>query len=377
MLRLPPLSFRQPRSLEDALAILDGEGPEARLVAGGTDLLPNMKRRHQQATTLVSLMGVPELGGVVDGNGSGLRIGATTTLSGVADHAAVRARYPALARAVESISSPPLRNMGTIGGNLCLDTRCTYYNQTEEWRRSIDYCMKEQGKICWVATSSPRCWAHSGLGRGADAVRARRHGAPREPATASASCRSPRSTATTASTTSPSAPTRCSSTCACRRRADAAHCRTAFWKLRRRGSIDFAVLSVAAAVWLDPAGVVERAAIWLGAVGSSPREAAPAAASLVGGTPRRATPSRAPPSWRRRRRRRWTTPTSRPSGARRSSAVTSRPRSASAPACRSSGCRDTEPLERRTNGLMTRSGCQRTMLAFANRDDRHGPSADS
>ena len=143
MLRLPALAFRQPRSLAEALAILEGEGSEARLVAGGTDLLPNMKRRHQQATTLVSLMGIPGLAGVVDGNGSGLRIGGTTTLSDLANHAVVRSRFPALARAVESISSPPLRNMGTIGGNLCLDTRCTYYNQTEEWRRSIDYCMKE------------------------------------------------------------------------------------------------------------------------------------------------------------------------------------------------------------------------------------------
>jgi 4-hydroxybenzoyl-CoA reductase subunit beta len=73
----------------------------------------------------------------------------------------VRRRFPSLARAVASISSPPLRNMGTIGGNVCVDTRCTYYNQTEPWRRSIDYCMKEAGTVCWVAPSSPRCWAHS------------------------------------------------------------------------------------------------------------------------------------------------------------------------------------------------------------------------
>src|SRR6185369_2841350 len=64
-------------------------------------------------------------------------------------------------RAVASISSPPLRNMGTIGGNLCVDTRCTYYNQTEDWRRSIGYCMKAEGDICWVATSSPLCLAHA------------------------------------------------------------------------------------------------------------------------------------------------------------------------------------------------------------------------
>src|ERR1051325_11911943 len=155
MLRLPPLPFRQPASLPEALSILDGEGPNARLVAGGTDLLPNMKRRHQQATTVVSMMSVPGLSGVVDGNGSGLRVGATTTLSAVAEHAAVRARSPALARAVESISSPPLRNMGTIGGNLCVDTRCTYYNQSFAWRKAIGFCMKKDGDICLVPPGSP------------------------------------------------------------------------------------------------------------------------------------------------------------------------------------------------------------------------------
>lgn len=281
MLRLPPLSFRQPRTLDEALAILAGEGPAARLVAGGTDLLPNMKRRHQQATTLVSLMRVPGLGEVVDRNGGGLRIGATATLTTVAEHPVVQARYPALARAIESISSPPLRNMGTLGGNLCVDTRCTYYNQTEEWRRSIDYCMKEAGTICWVATSSPRCWAHSAsdsapmlCALGAT-VRLAGPGGEREvPLPAlyrddGIDYLAKRAGEALVEVLVPAS-------------ADSAHCRSAFWKLRRRGSIDFAVLSVAAAAWIAPGGVVERAELWLGAVGSAPRQATAAAASLVG-----------------------------------------------------------------------------------------------
>ncbi|HEV8631680.1 MAG TPA: FAD binding domain-containing protein [Thermoanaerobaculia bacterium] len=280
MLRLPPLTYRQPPTLAEALAILAGEGPAARLVAGGTDLLPNLKRRHQAASTLVSLMGVPDLAGVIDGNGDGLRLGATTTLSAVAAHQAVRGRYPALARAVESISSPPLRNMGTLGGNLCLDTRCTYYNQTEEWRRSIDYCMKEAGKICWVATSSPRCWAHSAsdaapmlCALGAT-VRLASAAGEREMPLADLyrddgiDYLTKRAAEVLVAVQVPAT-------------ADAAHCRSAFWKLRRRGSIDFAVLSAAAAVWLD-GEVVTRAEIWLGAVGSSPRAAQAAAQSLVG-----------------------------------------------------------------------------------------------
>jgi 4-hydroxybenzoyl-CoA reductase subunit beta len=164
VLRLPPFEFRQAGDVAEAAEILAGEGPRARLVAGGTDLWPNMKRRHQSAETVVSLMTIPELSGIHSGGHRGdpsreLRIGATTTLDAVAGSPEVRERYPALARAVTSISSPPLRNMGTIGGNVCLDTRCNYYNQTWEWRRAIDFCMKCDGSVCWVAPSSDICWA--------------------------------------------------------------------------------------------------------------------------------------------------------------------------------------------------------------------------
>jgi 4-hydroxybenzoyl-CoA reductase subunit beta len=283
MLRLPPFTFRRPTSLDEALATLAGEGPAARLVAGGTDLWPNMKRRHQQASTVVSLMAVPGLAGVRDGNGNGtgLRLGATTTLSAAAWHPAVRGRYPALSRALDSISSPPLRNMGTVGGNLCLDTRCTYYNQTEEWRRAVSYCMKEAGTICWVAPSSPRCWAHSAsdsapvlCALGARARLASRDGEREVPVEAlfrddGIDYLAKRPDEVLTEVVLPA-------------EADAARCRSSFWKLRRRGSIDFAVLSAAAAVWLSGDGSVERASIWLGAVGSSPRPADAAARSLAG-----------------------------------------------------------------------------------------------
>ena len=280
MLRLPPFRLLRPRTLDEALRLLveegAAEGRPVRLVAGGTDLWPNMKRRHQRAATVVSLMGIPELTGVRNGG-----IGATTLLDDVARHPLVAGRYPALAAAVASISSPPLRNMGTIGGNLCVDTRCTYYNQTEEWRRSIDYCMKEAGSICWVATSSPRCWAHSAsdsapmlCALGASVRLASRDG---ERVIAVADLyrddgidyltRRPDEILTEIELP-----------------AEAAHgpCRAAFWKLRRRGSIDFAVLSVAAAVWTDAAGAVSRARLYLGAVGSAPVEATAAAELLIG-----------------------------------------------------------------------------------------------
>ena len=136
MLRLPRFHYRRATSVTEAAAILAGEGAaegRVRVVAGGTNLWPNMKRRHQKADTVVGLTAIPELCGFrVVGAGGELRLGATTTLAEIAESPDVRARWPALARAVASISSPPLRNMGTIGGNVCIDTRCTYYNQTEE-----------------------------------------------------------------------------------------------------------------------------------------------------------------------------------------------------------------------------------------------------
>jgi 4-hydroxybenzoyl-CoA reductase subunit beta len=155
VLRLPPFRYLEPRTLTDALRWKAEAGADGAYVAGGTDLFPNMKRRQQQPGVVVSLMGVQELRGE---NGS---LGAGLTLTHVAASPAVRARAPAVAEAARLVSTPLLRNMGTLGGNLCIDTRCNYYDQTYEWRKAIDFCMKKDGAICWVAPSSPRCWAVS------------------------------------------------------------------------------------------------------------------------------------------------------------------------------------------------------------------------
>jgi 4-hydroxybenzoyl-CoA reductase subunit beta len=283
MLRLPAFNFVHARTLAEAAAVLAGEGAgegaPVRLVAGGTDLWPNLKRRHQQASTVVSLMGIPGLAGIAV-NG-GVEIGATTPLSDVVAHPAVRARYPGFATAVQSISSPPLRNMGTIGGNLCVDTRCTYYNQTEEWRRSIDYCMKAEGEICWVATSSPRCWAHTATDSapmacalGATVKLVSQDGEREIPIDQlyrddGMDYLAKRPDEIVTSLHLPADAT-------------AGRCRSAFWKLRRRGSIDFAVLSAAAAVWMAPDGTVEQARIYLGAVASRPLAAQESADFLLG-----------------------------------------------------------------------------------------------
>ncbi|HEY6223813.1 MAG TPA: FAD binding domain-containing protein, partial [Gemmatimonadales bacterium] len=169
MLRLPTFTYRQPTTLREALAMKADAGPEGSYVAGGTDLYPNMKRRQQEPRTVISLMGIPEMAGTRNAlkdsltvAGRGTEVGANVTLSVLSAHPAVRpTACHAVAEAAALVSTPLLRNMGTLGGNLCIDTRCNYYDQSYEWRKAIDFCMKKDGAICWVAPSSPRCWAVS------------------------------------------------------------------------------------------------------------------------------------------------------------------------------------------------------------------------
>src|SRR6266852_5886400 len=161
MLRLPPFRYLAPSSLDEAAQMLVQEGDQAMLVAGGTDLYPNMKRRQFTPPVLIGLRNIAALKNIGGSPEQGFRLGAGVTLTTLAEHPAMLEHYHALATAAGSVSTPQLRNMGTIGGNLLLDTRCNYYNQTEFWRQSIGYCMKKDGDICLVAPGSPRCWAIS------------------------------------------------------------------------------------------------------------------------------------------------------------------------------------------------------------------------
>jgi 4-hydroxybenzoyl-CoA reductase subunit beta len=151
MMRLPWFEYRAPKTVAEAARILAGEGPNAMLIAGGTDLLPNMKRRQMAPKVLVSLSGIAEL------RTNGTLYGAGLTLTQIVNSNAPKA----LKQAAHQVATVHLRNMGTLGGNLCLDTRCNYYNQNYEWRKAIDFCLKKDGDICWVATASKRCVAMS------------------------------------------------------------------------------------------------------------------------------------------------------------------------------------------------------------------------
>jgi 4-hydroxybenzoyl-CoA reductase subunit beta len=170
MLRLPRFSLLEPVTWTEAATLLREHGAAqsdiargtpnvpVMLVAGGTDLFPNMKRRQFTPQVLVSVGRVK--GAREISNGSGMRIGAGATLTEVASHPTVRAKYAALAEAAGAVSTPQLRNMGTIGGNLCLDTRCNWYDQSLFWRTAEGYCMKTHPSVvCRVAPSSARCLA--------------------------------------------------------------------------------------------------------------------------------------------------------------------------------------------------------------------------
>jgi len=159
MMRLPKFEYRTPRTIAEAVKIIGDVGPEAQFVAGGTDLYPNMKRRQQMPKTVISVMRLPEPHQVSGDGKQGLVIGASVTLTEICENEIIRRDYPVIASAARTISTPILRNMGTIGGNLLLDTRCNYYDQNYEWRKAINFCLKKDGDVCWVAPGSSKCWA--------------------------------------------------------------------------------------------------------------------------------------------------------------------------------------------------------------------------
>ena len=159
MMRLPKFDYRTPRTIAEAVKIMADAGPMGQFVAGGTDLYPNMKRRQQTPKTVISVMRLSELNQITGDGTSGLRIGASVTLTDICEHPIINRHYPVVAKAAHTISTPILRNMGTIGGNLLLDTRCNYYDQNYEWRKGINFCLKKDGDVCWVAPGSSKCWA--------------------------------------------------------------------------------------------------------------------------------------------------------------------------------------------------------------------------
>jgi 4-hydroxybenzoyl-CoA reductase subunit beta len=279
MMRLPPFRYLAPQSAREAARMLSDHSPEEAMpVSGGTDLYPNMKRRQFEPKVLVGLRALPGNRGVSGSAAKGITLGGLATLTSLESDALLLAHYPAIASAAGLVSSPILRNMGTVGGNLCIDTRCTYYNQTYEWRSAIHFCMKKDGEICWVAPSSPRCWAVSSsdtapvfIAYDAECTLVGPEGERRVPVRSLYRhdgidfLSKKREEILTEIHVPP-----------------VNGLRATYRKLRRRDSIDFPILGVAAAIRTSGDGTVETARIVLTAVESAPVVAADAESSLVG-----------------------------------------------------------------------------------------------
>jgi 4-hydroxybenzoyl-CoA reductase subunit beta len=155
---LPRFQLHRPATVAAAVG-LHRPGDRTRYVAGGTDLLVNVRRGIVEPETIIDLSTIAEMRAVTDAATGGLRIGGAVTLAELADHPAVKARFPVVATAALSVAATSHREVATVGGNLCLDTRCVFYNQSEWWRHANNYCLKYRGDVCHVAPTGKRCYA--------------------------------------------------------------------------------------------------------------------------------------------------------------------------------------------------------------------------
>jgi len=157
-LSLPEFKLLRPRTVDEAIGYL-AKYADVRVLAGGTDLIPSMRQKLFEPRYVLDIRRIPELKGIRHNGGNGVEIGALTTLTVVERSDFLRQHYPVLTEAARTVASPLLRNMGTIGGNICLDTRCLWYNQSLTWRKGCGFCIKKDGDLCHVAPGGSKCWA--------------------------------------------------------------------------------------------------------------------------------------------------------------------------------------------------------------------------
>lgn len=275
MMRLPSFAHLAPRTVSEAAQMLADHGPAAAVVAGGTGLYPAMKRRQVRPATVVSLGAVDGLRGIRRLPDGGVSVGAMTRLSDLARSGAVPA---ALAAAASAIASPQIRAMGTVAGNLCLDTRCTYYDMPEDWRDAAGSCLKAGGDTCRLAPAGSRCWAVSASDLAPAAIalgaRAALAGADGNRVASLADLYRPDGQDHLAI-----APGEILTELLIPPLNGLA---VSYRKARQRASIDFALLSVAAGIRLGAGGTCLDARIVLGAVASAPLRCAEAERLLLG-----------------------------------------------------------------------------------------------
>ncbi|NOT30094.1 MAG: 4-hydroxybenzoyl-CoA reductase subunit beta [Planctomycetes bacterium] len=287
MLRLPQFELTEPATLAEACALLAEHGDQAQLIAGGTDLLPNMKHELFTPRVVISLAKLRELHGLCVESDGTLVLGAMTSLDTLAHDERVRARAPALAQAAGLVAGPQLRRMGTLGGNVMLDTRCQWYNQTYFWRSALGFCLKKDGSACHVVAGGAKCVAAASNdtapalmsldamlvfqgGAGFHGGPGRRTLAIDELYTADGIHNKSSRAEILVEVRVPPVPP--------------GH-RGAYGKLRERGSIDFPLLGLAARVDLSPAGEVVAAALCAVALQARPLRLQKAIRPLLGTRP--------------------------------------------------------------------------------------------
>jgi 4-hydroxybenzoyl-CoA reductase subunit beta len=158
-LSLPQFKLLRPRAIEEAISLLSQHTGNIRVLAGGTDLIPSMRQKLFEPEYVLDLREISAMRGIKQHSDGGVEIGALTSLREIERSQFLRRHYPVLTEAAATVASPVLRNMGTIGGNICLDTRCLWYNQSLTWRKGCGFCIKKDGDLCHVAPGGTKCWA--------------------------------------------------------------------------------------------------------------------------------------------------------------------------------------------------------------------------
>jgi 4-hydroxybenzoyl-CoA reductase subunit beta len=277
-MKLPKIEYMEPKSLKEACSVL-AKG-EALALAGGTDLVPSMKHRVKTPKVVVNLKALPDLDYITYSDKEGLRIGAMATLRDLQKNPIVQQKYPVLAQAAAAVGTVQLQNMGTVAGNLCLDTRCYYYNQSQFWRQSRPPCYKAGGEVCHVVKRSDHCWAcYSGDTAPAFLVL----GATVKLATARAERVIPLSKLYSGDGQHPIKLKAGEVVTEIQVPAKAPNSGAAYQKLRIRKAIDFPLMAAAAYLQLEKGdGLVKQARIALTAAESRPLEVPEAAKALEG-----------------------------------------------------------------------------------------------
>ena len=156
---LPKFDYARPQSSAEACQLLAARGGEAHVIAGGTDLVMALKNRQKIAGVLVDLSDVPGLDQISYSDNAGLKIGALVSLRHLAANPIVQKKYPILVEAALAVGTTQLQAMGTVGGNLCQDTCCLFFNRSELMRQSLEPCHKLGGEVCHVVNCSENCWS--------------------------------------------------------------------------------------------------------------------------------------------------------------------------------------------------------------------------